>query len=63
MIQEEYLSIYQCTPTEVGPVIGLSVTIKEDFTWILSYRHQLVPREHCGLLENVPISINSGKEV
>ena len=59
MIQKESLSIYQCIATETGPVIGLALTIKGDFTWILSYRAQVIPQEYCGLLENIPISINS----
>ena len=61
MIQKQSLSIYQCNAIETGPVIGFALTIKEDFTWMLSYRTQVVPQDHCGLLESIPISIDSGK--
>ena len=45
-------------------VTGLSVlNIKADFTWILNYHYQLVPQEHCSLLENLAISISSGNEI
>lgn len=53
MIQKQSLSIYQCIAVETGPVIALALTIKEDFTWMLSYRTQVVPREYCELLESI----------
>ena len=57
------LSIYWVIATEIGLVTGLSVlNIKADFMWIFSC-YQLAPQEHCGLLENLPISISSGKEI
>ena len=36
IVQEGVLSMYQLLPTEICPVVGLS--IKEDFTWKVSYR-------------------------
>lgn len=63
MFQKESLSIYQCIATETGSVISFSLTINQDFTWTLSYRNQVVPQDHCALLESTPISINSGKQV
>lgn len=54
------LSLYQTVSTETGLVIGLSLMIKADFSWTVSYRNQLVPLEHCLLLQSAPTSINSG---
>ena len=49
--------------TEIGLVTGLSVlNIKACFMWIFSC-YQLAPQEHCILLENLPMSISSGKEI
>ena len=57
-------SIYWVIATEIDLVTGLSLlNIKADFTWISSYCYQLAPQEHCGVLENLPISISSGKEI
>ena len=60
MIKEGTLILYQMISNEFGPLVGLSLTIKTNFSWTVSYRGQIVPLEHCMLLQNTPSSINSG---
>ena len=41
-MQGGMLHIYQLAINEVGLVIGISLSIEEDFSWILSYCSQPV---------------------
>ena len=59
-MQAGMLHIYQLATNEIGLVIGVSLSIKEDFSWILSCRSQPVSPEHCSLLEDTPSLLNSG---
>ena len=54
------LHIYQLAITKIGLVIGVSLSIKEDFSWTLSCRSQPVNPEQCSLLEDTPSLLNSG---
>ena len=54
------LSMYQLLPTEIRPFVGLSVAIKEDFTWTVNYHDLLVPLEHCIMLHDLPAKLDSG---
>ena len=54
------LHIYQLAITKIGLVIGVSLSIKEDFSWTLSCRNQPVNPEQCSLLEDTPSLLNSG---
>ena len=55
------LTLYQLSTKENGPIIGLSLMIKEDYSWIVSYRNEVVSTECCVLLQNTPAFIDSGK--
>jgi len=55
------LSLYQLTQTEAGPVIGLSLMIKADYSWVVRHKNDVVSHENCLLLRNSPAFINSGK--
>jgi len=52
--------MYQVVNIQIGPVIGLSLSIMEDFSWILRYRGHIVPADQCSLLQNTPSILNSG---
>ena len=41
--------IYQLAITEIGLVIGVSLSIKEDFSWTLNCRSQPVNPEQCSV--------------
>ena len=59
-MQAGMLHIYQLAINEIGLVKGISLSIKEDFSWTLSYRSQPVNPEQCSLLEDMPSLVNSG---
>jgi len=48
---------------EASPVVGLSLVIKSDFSWAVTYCNQAVPVEHCTILQKVPVHIKSGKAI
>jgi len=54
------ISIFQVINSQIGPVIGLSLSIMEDFSWILRYRGHVVPADRCSLLQNTPSLLCSG---
>ena len=63
-VKDGVLSIYQLHVSENGPAVTLSLTIKQDFSWIICYQNQPVILQHLqsvSLLQNIPSSINSGK--
>lgn len=59
-IRNETLSVYKIDFVDSGPEIMLSVTIQEDFSWIVSYRREHIKREFCGILIDMPSEINTG---
>ena len=59
-VQAAMLHIYQLAITEVGLMIGISLSINDDFTWTLSCRSHPVNPEHCSLLGDMPSLLNSG---
>lgn len=63
LVQKESLSFYQLITTETGPVVGLSLVIKSDYSWAVSYRNHVVSVEHCAMLQKIPSLINLGKEI
>jgi len=54
------ISLYQVINVQIGPVIGLSLSIMEDFSWVLRYHGHIVPADKCSLLQNTPSLLNSG---
>lgn len=61
-MQGGLLSLYQLVPTELRPVVGLSLVIREDFTWSVSHRDILVPVQHCTILQDIPSMLDSGMQ-
>jgi len=55
------LTLYQLSNTKTGPIIGLSLMVKKEYSWIVSHRNEIVSTENCALLQNIPAFINSGK--
>ena len=60
-LQAGSLYIYQLTTTEIGIVTELSLTIRDNFSWLLSCHNHQVHAQQCSLLENTPSLLNSGK--
>jgi len=60
-MREDNLTLYQLSNTKTGPIIGLSLIVKKEYSWIFSYRNEIVSTENCALLQNIPAFINSGK--
>ena len=59
-MQNEGLLFYQLCSLGDGPGIGKSITVREDFTWSVNYRRQLVNPEYCRILQSVSPKVNSG---
>ena len=60
-VSNGFLSIYKLDfNPKNGPEVLLSLTIQENFSWMLSYRKLNVNQALCGILENVPSQINTG---
>ena len=60
-VNNGFLSIYKLDfNPQNGPEVLLSLTIQENFSWMLSYRKLHVNQTLCGILENVPSQINTG---
>jgi len=55
------LTLYQLASTEIGPVVGLSLVVKADYSWVVSYRNEMVSPVNCVLLQSTPTFIDSGK--
>lgn len=54
------MTIYKAIFSDVGPDITFSLIVREDFSWALSYKKELVDRGKCPLLANVPSLLRSG---
>ena len=54
------LSIFQVQSFEHGPEVMLSVMIKENFSWAVSYHKQLINPECSNILKSIPSELNSG---
>ena len=59
-IQGRTLVIYKLAFFKTGPEVTLSITVKEDFTWTVSYRRHVINREFCTLLSGLPSETNTG---
>ena len=56
-----FLSIYRLEfHAQSGPEVLLSLTIQENFSWVLSYRKLHVNQALCSILKNMPSQINTG---
>ena len=60
-MEKETLCFHQLITSEAGRVVGLSLVIKSDYSWAVSYRNEIVSVEHCTMLKKIPLHINSGK--
>jgi len=60
-IHEDNLTLYKLASTETGPVVGLSLMVKADYSWVVSYRNEMVSPVNCVLLQSTPTFIGSGK--
>ena len=52
-MQNEGLLFYQLCSLGGSPDIGKSITDREDFTWNVNYRRQLVNPEYCSILKSI----------
>jgi len=59
-VKNKTLCIYKVDLFDYGPEIMLSVTIKENFSWLVSFRKQHVNRESSSILRNMPSEMDSG---
>ena len=59
-MQNSDLMFYQVHSFDRGPEISRSITVKEDFSWSVYYRRQLVSPEHCIILKKAPPTMKSG---
>ena len=59
-VRDGKLSIYKVDFLDCVPEIMLSVTIQDNFSWIVTYRRQHVNKEFCSILRNMPFELNSG---
>ena len=59
-MQNTELVFYQLCLLGGGPEINRSITVKEDFSWSVCYRRQLVNPEYCTILKDIPTRVNSG---
>ena len=58
-IQNEELRIFQLGYLKSSTEVLRSLTIREDFSWVVSYKKEAVNPSHCDLLKDVPSSLNS----
>ena len=59
-IQSEELRIFQLGYLKSSTEVLKSLTIREDFSWVVSYKGETVNPLHCDLLKNIPLLLNSG---
>ena len=60
-VNKGFLCIYKLDfNPQNGTKVLLSLTIQENFSWMLSYRKSHVNQALCGILKNVPSQINTG---
>ena len=59
-MQNEELLFYQLCSLGGGPDISRSITVKENFSWSVHYRRQLLNPEYCRILKSISPRVNSG---
>lgn len=57
------ISVCQLGNSDKGLQVTLSVTIKEDFSWILTYRGESVEPKFCTFIQGLSLSTNSGEHL
>ena len=59
-MQNDELLFYQLCSLSGGPGISRSITVKQNFSWSVHYRRQLVNSEWCRILKSISPTVNSG---
>jgi len=59
-IQSKELRIFQLGYLKSSTEVLKSLTIREDFSWVVSYKGETINPLHCDLLKNIPSLLNSG---
>ena len=57
---DEVLCLYKLSTCAAGIEVSFCFTIKNDFSWQLSYRGQLIESSRCPLLHDFPKIANTG---
>ena len=59
-IHSKELCIYNISYVKSGPEVLFSLTVHEDFTWMVLYRRHIVNPDNCSLLRSMSSEMNSG---
>ena len=62
-VKEGTLVFFKLETIKTGPEIVLSLSIKEDFPSTVYYRREIVDKDCCSILKNMPSSINTGMQI
>jgi len=57
----DQIHIYKLGCSEFGYEVLPSLTVRKNFSWILSYKKQIVKSENCNLIRDTPSLLNSGE--
>ena len=59
-IQNDELRIFQLGYLKSNTEVLKSLSIREDFSWAVSYKREVVNPSYCDQLKDIPTSLNSG---
>ena len=62
-VKEGTLVFFKLETIKIGPEIVLSLSIKQDFSSTVYYRREIVDKDCCSVLKNMPSSIKTSIQI